>query len=122
MTPADVQRIQKQTGIQLPGFYIEAVTNYPRALTDTEAPDFGFLDDPEVIIEENLSVRQNGYFGEPWPSHYFIIGHNGCGDYYVMSTKLKSFTVGFSDHEKMSCDPYAESLDDFVEKLIAEME
>ncbi|PSV32886.1 SMI1/KNR4 family protein [Photobacterium sp. GB-72] len=85
MTPDDVKRIEKETGLTFPKCYVDIVTNYPSELLDSDAPDFGLLDDPEEIISENLEVREHGYFGEKWPERYLIIGKNGCGDYYVIT-------------------------------------
>lgn len=121
MTNDDIARIQEATGITLPQHYVDVVTNYPAELINTEAPDFGLFDDPKQIIEENHSVRKNGYFGEKWPDHYFIIGHNGCGDYYVIITDSTRFTVGFADHEIMACNDFADGLQDFIQKLLQEM-
>lgn len=73
-------------------------------------------------IDENRTVRAEGYFGQPWPDQYFIIGQNGCGDYYVILPNSKQFSVGFADHEAMACNPYASTLEEFVQKLLAEME
>ena len=118
MTPGDIQQIEKQTGLELPQCYIDVVTNYPAALLDSDAQDFGLLNDPQQIIEANNLVRESGYFGEVWPDHYFIIGHNGCGDYYVTLLGAEEFSVGFSDHEQMRCDPYANTLNEFIEKYL----
>ena len=101
MINEDIDTIETATGIKLPQSYIDAATNYPPELLDTEAPDFGFLNNPQLVIDENLRVRKEGYFGEPWPDQYFIIGQNGCGDYYVVTTSATRFSVGFSDHEAM---------------------
>ena len=121
MQVADIELIQDRTGIQLPRFYVELVTEYPAELSQTEAVDFGLLDDPEVVIRENLEVREQGYFGEPWPHQYFIIGQNGGGDYYVIIHTAKEFSVGFADHELMECRPFAATRSKFVELLLADM-
>ena len=122
MSPEDISLIERSTGKTLPAHYVALVTDYPARLADTEAPDFALLDDPRQIIEYNLEVRRDGYFGEQWPEHYFIIGHNGCGDYYVILLGSTQFSVGFSDHEIMECHKFAGSAPEFVEKLLQEME
>ncbi|OEG73026.1 hypothetical protein BEL05_06405 [Shewanella colwelliana] len=122
MTLDDIELIQKRTNIQLPPCYVDIVTNYPVELLETDAQDFGLLDDADEIIEENNTVRKEGYFGEKWPEHYFIIGQNGCGDYYVTNLNSTEFSVGFADHESMSCNLYAEGLSEFIEKYTSEQE
>lgn len=122
MTPNDINRIEKETGLKLPECYIEVVTNYPIALLESDAPDFGLLNDPEVIIAENNLVRSDGYFGEQWPDHFLVIGQNGCGDYYVTTLEGIEFSVGFADHETMTCNLYAENITEFIGKYLAEQE
>ena len=122
MTRNDIERIEKETGLNFPACYVEVVTKYPSELLGSDAPDFGLLDDPDEIIEENLDVRENGYFGETWPERYLIIGKNGCGDYYVITPDAKEFSLGFSDHEKMECNPYANNLEEFIAKYLSEQE
>ena len=118
----ELSLIEIKTGIVLPKSYKQALLNYPEALVGTEAEDFHFLTDADEIISENLEVRVSGYFGEKWPEDYFIIGHNGFGDYYVISHTSTEFSVGFTDHNKMECNLFSDSLDEFVEKLLNEFE
>jgi len=122
MTAADIAEIEEALGFILPDSYRAVVLNYPEALAETEAPDFGLFDTPTAVIDTNLEVRRNGYFGEPWPDQYVIIGENGCGDYYVITKNATEFTVGFSDHEAMECNLFASNLDDFIAKLLSEMD
>lgn len=121
MNQDDVKKIEKNTEIKLPEFYKQVLLNYPKELVGTEAEDFGLLNDADVIIYENNDVRRNGYFGEAWPARYFIIGQNGCGDYFVINLNGTTFSVGYACHEKMECIAYAKSLDEFVEKYLAEI-
>ncbi|MCQ3827847.1 SMI1/KNR4 family protein [Microbulbifer elongatus] len=120
MNQQEVEFIEEKTGINLPECYKQVVLNYPGELLGTEAEDYELLNDPEVIIEENNEVRNNGYFGESWPAHYFIIGQNGCGDYYVVNLENREFSVGFACHEEMACHPYAASLSEFISKYLQE--
>ncbi|MFG0457125.1 SMI1/KNR4 family protein [Shewanella mangrovisoli] len=120
MNDSDIERIEKATGIKLPEGYTSVIKSYPKELLGTEAEDFGLLNNPESIIEENISVRENSFFGEPWPDRYFIIGINGCGDYFVINHLKSDFSVGFADHEKMECNPYAENLESFIQSYVHE--
>jgi len=117
---SDIDEIVNKTGLSFPKWYVDIITNYSEALIETDAPDFGFLDDPNQIIEENIDVRENGYFGEAWPERYLIVGLNGCGDYWVIITNSDTFSIGFSNHETMECRPYANSLDEFIQKYKSE--
>jgi hypothetical protein len=121
MTRDEVLRIERETGTKLPEYYVDLVINYPTELVGTAAPAHELLNDPGEVIEENLDVRKNGYFGEPWPAHYFIIGRNGLGDYWVVRLDRTHFSIGFSDHEAMRCDKWAESREEFIAKLLKEV-
>lgn len=121
MSPSEISLIERSTGTVLPEHYVSLIANYPAELADTEARDFALLDDPHQIIEHNLRVRREGYFGEKWPERYFIIGHNGCGDYYVVLLGSTEFSVGFADHDVMECNKYANSASEFVDKLLSEI-
>ena len=122
MTPKDIENIEALTNLKLPQSYIDVVTNYPVELLDSDAQDFGLLNSPDEIIEENNSVRKNGYYGEKWPDNYLIIGHNGCGDHFVTVLDATHFSVGFSDHEEMRCTKYADNLNEFISKYLSEQE
>ena len=121
MNIEQVRNIEQTLELKLPSDYVQIITNYPSKLSSTEAPDFGLLDDPDKIIQENKYVLENGACGGPWPMQYFIIGINGCGDYYVIKHQESKFSVGFADHEVASIDFYAKDLEDFTEKLLKEM-
>ncbi|NRB82132.1 MAG: SMI1/KNR4 family protein [Saccharospirillaceae bacterium] len=120
MLSIEITKIENETGITLPKCYVNVITNYPKELLDSDAQEFGLLNDPDDIIEVNLEVREDGYFGEKWPSEYFIIGSNGCGDFYVIVLDAEEFSVGFSDHESMECNHYANNLNEFIEKYLSE--
>ena len=122
MNLSDIDEIENKTGLVFPKWYIDIVTDYPKELIGTDAPDFALLDDPTLVIEENIHVRKYGYFGEKWPERYLIVGLNGCGDYWVVVTDSDTFSIGFSDHETMECRPYASSLNEFTQKYLSEVE
>lgn len=122
MTPEDIKKIEEETNLKLPTHYIEVITNYPSELLNSDAQDFGLWNSPDEVIEENNTVRKNGYYGEKWPNNYLIIGHNGCGDHYVTVLDGDHFSVGFSDHEEMRCTKYADSLEEFIRKYLTQQE
>ncbi len=117
----DIAKIESALGFELPRPYAELLLDYPDELRETEAPDYWLFANPAEIIDHNLEVREKGYFGEEWPDQYIIIGHNGCGDYYVTRKGITEFSAGFADHEKMACVPFANTRDDFILKILEEM-
>ena len=40
MTPKDIERIEKETGLTFPTCYVDVVTKYPAELLNSDAPDF----------------------------------------------------------------------------------
>jgi hypothetical protein len=119
---SEIDEIELKTGLKLPKWYVDIITNYPKELNETDAPDFGLLNEPLEIIEHNNEVRKNGYFGEDWPERYIIIGQNGCGDYWVIIQDSDAFSIGFSNHELMECIPYASTLEQFISKYQSELD
>jgi hypothetical protein len=122
MNQEEIEAIENKTGVILPESYKQVMLSYPNELLGTEAEDFGLLHDVDVIIEENIDIRTNGYFGEAWPEQYFIIGQNGFGDYYVINHELQEFSVKFVCHEEMTGSTYADNLADFIRKYLNEIE
>lgn len=116
----EINRIESALEVRLPAYYVELVTNYPKELLGTEAQDFGLLDNPDVIIEENRSVRLGDFYGGKWPANLLVIGINGCGDYYVTKLNDDKFSTGFFDHETPAFFPHSTSRSEFIEKLLAE--
>lgn len=120
MNIKDIAHIENALGFKLPPGYVELVTSYPVELSQTDAPDFALLDDPEQVIAENQAVRGQEFYGDVWPSNLLIIGTNGCGDLYVTKLNDTTFTSGFFDHEVPAFFPHSASREEFVAKAIQE--
>jgi len=120
MTLDDIDSVEKALSLQLPAEYKQFITNYPRRLANTEAPDYACLDDAAVLISENQAVRGGHFYGQEWPKDLFLIGTNGCGDSYAIDMTVSPVAVQFFDHERLEFVPFAPSLDSFVANLVAE--
>lgn len=120
MTVTEVQEIERLLGLALPRHYVEMVVNYPSALLGTEAEDFGLLNTPEAVVEQNTEVRNGPFYGAKWPDRYLVIGENGCGDLYVTKLDATEFSVGFFDHEQRAFVPHSSTKEEFVAKLLHE--
>ena len=94
----DLDRIERELGIRLPANYRALVTNYPAAL-GSQGPDYELLDDPQQLIESNRLYRAQGFFGMPWPEHYYSIGGDGTGNDYYLDLSVEESPVYFADHE-----------------------
>jgi hypothetical protein len=125
--------IKDEFGVTLPASYIEFMRNYPPKLETTKL-DLGscqeaiservFLKSPEKIFKLNRDVRTLGVSwlkdGSGWPSHFFVIGDDDCGNYYAIDTKSDSGTVHFYNHEVASFTHQAESFQAFANQKIEE--
>ena len=94
MTHDDLARIEERLGLSLPESYRATMLRYPfegkSYATDCELPN-----DPELLIQSNEYLRQHGFFGEPWPHHYFSFGGDGAGnEYFFDLSEQRAGTTG----------------------------
>ncbi len=111
MTEEDLQRIETELSLTLPVFYKKTMLDYP--LPGGNAENFGLCTCPREIIEKNTGNRNKGFFGVPWPKHLFVIGFDGCGNYYFIDLHGDDQRIYLADHETVF-NP--SSLDDIGEK------
>ncbi len=97
MNTQDIERIESELSLKLPEFYTDVMLSYPFPGWDCE--NFMLCNDPEEIIRENKENRKEGFFDAEWPDHFFILGFDGCGNYYFIDLKNKKEKVYFADHE-----------------------
>lgn len=136
MTEHDLQRIERVLEVSLPGYYYSIQLEYPSELlkladlikdddnSDPETPcDLELLNDLEIIIDMNKFVREPGHryskSGDPWPANYFLVGIDGCGNYYAIDLlKGDESPVFFWDHDTIEWDEAAPNIRDFIPLLI----
>jgi hypothetical protein len=98
VTADDLDRVERELGIRLPGDYRALVLAYPTEL-GSSGPDYELLDAPEQLIAINRRLREQGFFGLPWPAHYFSFGGDGSGNEYYLDLHKAPSPVYFADHE-----------------------
>lgn len=85
-----------------------------------ELEGYYLLREESHILEENRHVRSTkaNWTLEitEWPNDYFIIGHDGCGNFYYLDKS--SNKVGFYDHDDMEFQPEADSLQAYIYKSV----
>jgi hypothetical protein len=89
---------------------------------DSVAQDCAIPDDAERVIALNLLFRRDGFFGVPWPAHYFSFGENGFGDALYLDLSVDSSPVFIAKHETGEFVVEAPSLQAFVDDLAREEE
>lgn len=121
MTHDDVSHLERELGITVPADYRALVTNYPPELYQ-HAADFDLMDDVAGVTAINRELRSVGCWGITWPSHYFAIGEDGCGNYHCLDLMLSRSPVIFFDHETRSFIERAPSLQDWWPMVVRDYE
>jgi hypothetical protein len=121
MTQDDVSQIERELGITVPSAYRALVTDYPPEWFQ-HAADFDLMDDPARVVAMNREIRTGPFYGVIWPSGYFAIGENGCGDYYCLDLSRSQSPVVFFDHERRAFVDRAASLQDWWPIVVREYE
>lgn len=98
MTSGDLDRVEHDLGIRLPSDYRALVLAYPAGL-GAGGPDYELLDDASQLIAINRLFREQGFFGLPWPPHFFSFGGDGNGNEYYLDLRTEPSPVYFADHE-----------------------
>lgn len=98
MTSGDLDRIERELGIRLPGDYRALLLAYPAGLGPS-GPDYELLDDPAQLIAINRLLREEGFFGLPWPENFFSLGGDGFGNEYYLDLSKPTSPVYLADHE-----------------------
>lgn len=118
MNPEDIRDIERALGLSIPAEYALLLLNHPGI-----SQDFEFFAAANDIIEANLDARENGFWGVTWKATHLIIGVDGCGNSYFITTNPFDRKVYLADHEeafdpsdisKLTSYP---SLDEFVKEL-----
>ena len=124
MTPADVDRIERELGISLPDTYRKALSDYP-------VPAFAgnsevmFWDDADALIDYNRRLRAGEEsFVDPWPVRFFALGRDdgGCSDALDLEDELHG--VFWFDRAHVSeevASPSGEKLDQWISRQIEAM-
>lgn len=118
MSENELSYIEESLKIELPSFYKEFMINYPIDLMKTDAADFALIIDSERLIEENINAK-NDFWGLPLNSDSFIIGENGCGDYYLIQLKEDESIFTFF-HDDNSFYKVSNTIKEYYNKIISQ--
>ena len=113
--------LEVEFGIELPKFYKESILNYPfKAVDDLDFVEDNLVRELDWVLENNIQLRNEGFFGQRWLDHYFSIGHDGFGNYVFISLKDNDMKIYFVDHEfeydltKLEELEYASSMEEYI--------
>jgi hypothetical protein len=119
VTSDDLDRIERELGILLPTDYRTLMLTYPAGLGPS-GPDYELLDDPIRLIALNRLLREQGFFGLPWPTHFFSFGGDGSGNEYYLDLSRQATPVCFADHEGSLYDEPWPSLQAWLAERLTE--
>ncbi len=106
MNSKDIEKIEEELGIQLPGFYLSTMLNYPFS-EDSWAAEFSLCNNPKHVIELNEAIQPKG--------NIFAIGSDGGEFFYYIKLngeeKVYIFDLEGSDkHMSIEADSWAKYL------------
>jgi cell wall assembly regulator SMI1 len=119
VTSDDLDRIEHELGIRLPSEYRALALTYPLG-RGPSGPDYELLDDANQIIAINRLFREQGFFGMPWPPHFFTFGGDGSGNEYYLDLRKEPSPVYFADHENILAGGEWPSLEAWLAERVAE--
>ena len=125
MNQFDFDTVEKKLGITLPTFYKNAIINYPfKAQDDLDDIEDSLVCDHKWLIDENIELREKGFFDQEWPNYFYAFGKDGFGNYYFINLRDDDQSIYFADHEETFNYENIEemrsnwSMDDFIEDQI----
>jgi hypothetical protein len=119
VTSDDLDRLERELGIRLPGEYRALILTYPHGLGPS-GPDYELLDDARQLLAINRLFREEGFFGMPWPAHFFAFGGDGMGNQYYLDLRREPSPVYFADHEGTVAGGEWPSLESWLAERLAE--
>lgn len=101
--------------------YESVIHNYnhlPLEIKD-ELEELYLIRDPKALVQQNELVRKEEVAWtesiNSWPKNYFVIGHDGCGNYYYLETN--DYSIGCYDHDEPSFQQEAPSLSLYANEI-----
>lgn len=117
MKESDYTQIEKELGLRLPDVYKKLMTNHPEDFKELGEPYNGaswlyLKSEVKNIIETNQLFRDS-FEGENFVKYMFVIGENGCGDFYFISTHETGGRVYTINHETGNLEFYSKNKKDY---------
>ncbi|ELJ8717739.1 SMI1/KNR4 family protein [Vibrio cholerae] len=120
--------IGNELDIKIPSEYTNFMLNYP-LLSGSE--EQGYLEET-ILRNADLIILNNKYFREDiedairssgnldfvWKSSFFVVGSDGCGNYYFLETSKSPAPVYFFDHELLEYEYLASDINGLLKHFI----
>ena len=105
MTKSELASIDTALDIQLPADYRHWAESLPPPGNESETWHWAF-NDPEALIQTNLTLRRDGCYSHLWPDHLFCIAE-ADGNYYFLDLRNPA-SIYYTNHDN---GPYYEDPD-----------
>ncbi len=119
----NLQHISDSLAMELPEHYCEFARRLAKSKRVREALRDIVSTDANYVIEINERLWFAGSLAglKQWPDDYFVIGEDGCGNYYIVNADEDDQSVLFYDHDVDIIYRRAESLNDFAARILDEV-
>ena len=97
MTSAELDQLEENLKITLPEEYKRIALDNP--FVGLNSADYELCDDFTAVLGENRYARDHGFFRQVWPPDWFIVGTDGCGNDYFITTTPFDGHVYFANYE-----------------------
>src|SRR5215470_15994405 len=97
-TPEEVSIVGRRLGVTLPQDYVHFLVHYPFPL-DSDLAEVVFFPKLSKIVGTNEYYRRDGFYNQPWPKHFLIIGDMGNFDLIFLDTTRSDSAVFMADHD-----------------------
>jgi hypothetical protein len=118
LTIHDIKRIERTLKLRVPRAYSILLSSEIDECVD----EISLLRSPKQIIATNLQCRDFEVDEAAWPRKYFVIGKDGCGNFYVLDSSKSDGAVLMYDHEQDAFIRYASSLKKFIASFVLSAE
>lgn len=128
---SDVVRLEARLNLTLPIAYRRFLLNYPSILIETKTDlrwcheslsdrKLRFNIDELIYYNEDVRVPGTPWTEDegPWPDHYFVIGDDQTGNYWVIDVLSSGEMVLFYDHETGTFTVEHKTIQAFTDHLV----
>ena len=118
MYKEELDHLETALELTLPEAYRALMLDHPGFFRQHE-----LCDHADPLVYDNRTLRAEGFFGTNWPKDYLVIGSDGTGNVYFITTAPFDGKVYFADHEggpgpdDLETAKLHDSLEDYVESL-----
>lgn len=112
MTPAEIESIERELGIRLPGDYRTMALAYPFP-EDSALADYAMVDRSADLLARNRAMRAHPW-SPAWKREYFVIGHDGGECWFFIDTSRPQSPVFEVSIEDRGVIEHSPGLADFV--------